>query len=268
MPDWLIPLALALVAFLALIKALSKVLPFVLGPIAVRRVNTVLATPEVTRVPSDQALPDPAKSFFDQTTAQLEKQGCRRHALVAVRTAPEGPHSYAILVSHPQSRVLGMAAALPRAGADWLMYVEFSSEFADGSTITSNNSPIVSPFQPRENSETLCFPWIEAPEKLLRLHQVRVSQAGRGAPVVPGAGQEIAYVREAIEKPVRAQADFGYYRLDEATGLYRLTWAGAFRMTWLSLEPFKGRLEKRMREQTTACLARIKNAASGGTRLA
>lgn len=254
MPEWILPVATTLLALLVVLKAV----PFVLGPLLIKKTTTVLAAPEVKRA---DALPDTVEAYFTRVEAALAQHGLRRLCTVEVRTAPGGAVSYAAMFVQPERRILGMAAALSQPRQDHLTYMEFSSELADGSILTTNNSAIVSPYKASPTTETLQFDWIADAGALYKVHRARLSSARKGAPRLPEPGGELDFVREAIERPVRAQAEFGYFTLDGAT--YKLTWKGACRMTWLSLSPLKEKRSARMKARALACLKGLKAEKAG-----
>lgn len=253
MPDWILTVAATLLGVLIIVKGY----PFVLGPVLIKATSLVLAAPEVEAIKPDAA-PEEATTYFAQVDAALAKHGLRRLVTVAVRTAPNGPTSYAAMYLQAETRIVGLAAALPRPRQPMLTYTEFSSELADGTILTTNNSPIVSPYKPGPTAETLSFEWVHDPGAIYRVHRGRLAKAGKGAPKVPAAGTEVAFIQEAIEKPVHTQASFGFLTLDGAKGLYKCTWRGACRMTWLSLSPFKERREAAMKERALACMKGLK----------
>jgi hypothetical protein len=117
-------------------------------------------------------------------------------------------------------------------------YVEFSTRFADGLTLETNTNR-VPPLTP-DNPETQVFrfPKIKEPQALYRLHLQLIQKhaAGQRGQDEP-KGQELQRMVNVIENYGPRHAKIGYMALTGDGHTYRLTWKGAFLMTWRGLWP-------------------------------
>jgi hypothetical protein len=133
----------------------------------------------------------------------------------------------------------------------------FQTTFADGiELITANNQTL--PLLPgREGLLTASFPDVHDPGRLLALHRKRVDRRGaiaiRTLPAPDGG--LTAFLHDFASKEWSRYVEMGYYRLDEASDVYRLTWKGACLMTWKQLWPV-GAIRRALRRWRAARMIR------------
>ena len=226
-------------SFVVMVAALVAGGPFVLGPPLIKHALKPLLTPEWA---SDDARGAPAEVMAYLLTAegQLARAGFRRAGLYRVRTELAGTQAWVMLLRGPDGCSLAYAAALPRDGG-FERYVELGTQFEDGTALTVGNARLIGPFRQRPGSLTVQVPWVQDGAALWTIHQAfaRRQAAGRRAQPVP-RGDEIATFVAAIQRTVEHQRACGYVQPAGDGVCYRLTWRGACRFTWLTIQPIAG----------------------------
>jgi hypothetical protein len=117
-------------------------------------------------------------------------------------------------------------------------YFEFSTRFSNELTIETNTNR-VPPLTP-DNPEirVFRFPKIKEAQALYQLHLQLIQKhaAGQWAQGEP-KGQELERLVNVVENYGPRHAKIGYMVLARNAHTYRLTWKGAFLMTWHGLWP-------------------------------
>jgi hypothetical protein len=116
-------------------------------------------------------------------------------------------------------------------------YVEFSTEFADGSEVNTHNSRFPGMFSPLPEKEIYRMREIKDPYTLYKIHQYLLRKRPRAASILPSTGEEIDDFCRSAEKSLTRQVDMGYYYLDSTSQKYRPTLKGAFIQTWKLVWP-------------------------------
>jgi hypothetical protein len=117
----------------------------------------------------------------------------------------------------------------------------FRTEFADGTALVTGNTRIATVLPPRLFREgSMSFPWVDDPEFLYEIHAASVVHYASDAIPIPTAIEDpIEFLNASHRRELARFVEAGYYRLDEASRRYRLTWKGAFVMSWKLLWPIK-----------------------------
>jgi len=117
----------------------------------------------------------------------------------------------------------------------------FTTEFADGTKLTTSNSKVVSLFpRVRTREGTMSFPRIRDPRKLYEIHQASVARFGGAVKRLMAAVEDAAeFLRQGIRVETAKLAETGYYYIDEKYDVYRPTWKGAILMTSKLVWPVK-----------------------------
>jgi hypothetical protein len=133
----------------------------------------------------------------------------------------------------------------------------FQTTFADGIELITANNQTLPHLPSREGMLVATFPDVHDPVRLLALHRKRVDRRGaiaiRTLPVLDGG--LTAYLRDFASKELSRQVEMGYYRLDEASDVYRPTWKGACLITWKQLWPV-GAIRRALRRWRAARMIR------------
>ena len=254
--------ALTCLGVLALLVVSLPLLPWVLGPILIRR--TCRLSPEVAFQPFDPDDPEtPAvvRESIAETGRALAGEGFtpRAHLL----TENESPHGLAFLTlfENRPARVLARLLTL-YAGRGKAMkrrtLLAVSTEFTDGTEIATNNSRTLSNSPPCPWRTILNLPDVQDARELYRLHTEAVADlAPRSEACAPVEGDPAAYQRAYTNRERARFVECGYLYLDPEAECYRATWKGAVLMAWKLLWPVsairRARLRRRAEELLRAC---------------
>jgi hypothetical protein len=109
----------------------------------------------------------------------------------------------------------------------------FLTEFADGTKVTTNNNNFPSYFPPpRPPYHVFAFPQVRNPGRLYEVHQAVVGRFDEGSLRRDPIGDDpAAYLKRSQQREFARYLACGYQYLDEAKGVQRPTWKGAFMAT-------------------------------------
>jgi hypothetical protein len=133
----------------------------------------------------------------------------------------------------------------------------YTTEFADDTRLLTSNNQTLSPLpRIRIRKGSMSFPYIDDPNRLYAIHQAALALFARDAVRVENVIEDPAeFLARAHQKDVARFAECGFYYLDPARNVYRLTWRGAILMSWKALWPFK-RIRELLRRAQAARLLR------------
>jgi hypothetical protein len=117
----------------------------------------------------------------------------------------------------------------------------FLTEFADGTTVATNNNKFPSYLPPpRPPVHAFAFPQVRVPARLYEVHQAVVGQFDEGSVRRDPIGDDpAAYFKRSQQREFARFLACGYQYLDEAKGVQRPTWKGAFMATVKLIWPVK-----------------------------
>ncbi len=117
----------------------------------------------------------------------------------------------------------------------------FRTEFADETNVTTSNNNFPSHYPPpRPPVHVFAFPQVRDPERLYKVHQTVVVQFEEGSPRRDPIGDDPdAYLKRLQQREHARFRACGYQYLDEAKGVQRLTWKGAFMATLKMIWPVR-----------------------------
>jgi hypothetical protein len=109
----------------------------------------------------------------------------------------------------------------------------FRTEFADGTNVTTSNNNFPSHYPPpKAPDHAFAFPQVRDPGRLYEVHQAVVGQLDKGSPRRDPIGDDPdAYLKRGQQREHTRFIACGYKYLDDAKGVLRLTWKGAFMAT-------------------------------------
>ena len=145
-------------------------------------------------------------------------------------------------------------------GTDQLqtMHLEFSTDFVDGSEVSTNNNTQAGVFARVPQKQVLKFPSVREPRMLYRVHGEMIRKFGQASKAaLPAAGEEAAALSQGMVTEYEQQCKAGLLYLDHRTGTYRPTWKGAFLMTWRQLFPLKQLEQARAQHTARAILTSL-----------
>jgi hypothetical protein len=117
----------------------------------------------------------------------------------------------------------------------------FRTEFADGTNVTTSNNNFPTHFPPPGPPEhVFTFPQVQDPGRLYEVHQAVVGQFDAGSLRRDPIGDDPdAYLERSQQREHARFIACGYHYLDEAEGVQRLTWKGAFMGTLKLIWPVR-----------------------------
>jgi hypothetical protein len=124
------------------------------------------------------------------------------------------------LVSH----MLGEIPPVTRVAVN---YVEFFTDFEDGSEINTINSKQPGGFVQVPKKKILRLPHITEPKQLYAVHRALLAQRPATNKRLPPAGEEVSDLIATMERDLAREASFGRLRLDDSGLWYRPTFKGA-----------------------------------------
>ncbi len=130
--------------------------------------------------------------------------------------------------------------------------VGFTTRFVDGSEYVTSNNPLSGLYPVPGFRKGLAFPGVDDPARLLALHRRGLAEAGEFSSRLEATGGDpLADLRDLMAREQAQQVASGYSRLDEASGLYRLTLKGAYLIAVKQLWPW-GPIRRAIRRRRVA----------------
>ena len=117
-------------------------------------------------------------------------------------------------------------------------YLEFSTEFASGLRLETNNNSVLPLTPDPKTSRIFRFSEIQDPRELYRLHRQLIEKHVAGAWAKPEVkGQEISRWVQIMDNYGPRHVELGYMKPARESGQYDLTWKGAALMAWKGMFP-------------------------------
>jgi hypothetical protein len=223
------------------------------GPLLVKQQQAINARAPIVPIAIER-MPEEVYALFGESAAEFQSLGFE---LIAYFTQPGMVGNVTPYVALWTNRGAGQSACAtviythaPNLPVQTKRYLEFSTKMAEGMAVMTNNATSLGSFKKVRTSDSLYAAQVQDAQQLYRLHLYRESVLTQpGAPrFLPAPGHELESFREGSEYVIRRQVGTGYY-LDAGDGVYRMTFRGAFAMTWALLPPFKGLRAARERER-------------------
>lgn len=213
-------------------------IPVILGPVYIRFFYRMSSRVSVSRV-GDSEMPVAAVHYFDKCTPDLEGEGFSLVGNFILSGSIRGSIVYFRFFSNRGSSDSAMCAFIEDVTGGKrrvVPYVEFCTDYSDGSEIDTNNNKLPGAFKTVPEKRMFQYPNIRDIGHLYRLHVQRVSEfGGSRRKELPTAGHEEAYFRRSFLRDLDRQVEVGYFTYDSLSGDYRPTWRGAYGMVWATL---------------------------------
>ncbi|MDJ0975327.1 MAG: hypothetical protein QNJ98_12755 [Planctomycetota bacterium] len=222
---------------------LLMLLPYVLGPVLVRRQFRHRKEPEVVKVGLDD-MPREAQAYIAEAEEALIALGFEPVGRVRLNTVPNAVAWGSLLLHRTNRDLANIAAAGPVVGGDATVieqrHTEFMTQWKERELLT-NNCQQAQPFGPVRGQAVVSFMDMDDLELLYRIHRARVvAQDAETVSLMPVPGMELDVIADASRSFIEAQEQRGNVRLLDDGETYGLTWRAAFKATWKQLWPFQG----------------------------
>ena len=209
---------------------------YLLSPLLVRSTFRFSARCRPAKI-SLKDLPPVLAEVFRQRIPELESLGFELAGCFDCGCLASQTQSFVAYFCSRSSRDFANVSAVVSAKRT-TTYLEFSTSFSNGQILDTNNNGVLplSPANP-ENKVFRC-PQIRDARTLLRMHHLFIDKhASRFWPQLEPRGEEIQRLVRVIQNYGPRHARLGYMQLSGDGESYRLTWKGAFLMTWCALWP-------------------------------
>jgi len=215
---------------------------YLYAPLKVRRRQTISTSIEYTPVEVPD-LPTPVAGVFYQASPALA--GCGFRSLGTVSQGKPNSHqrAYVSLWSDGKTdsaQVIGITTPHPAGGVKTVTVVTFRTEFTDGTSIVTSNSPNVSCFPNDPTVDSVRCPDITDVMLLHRFHTARVlHDAGPRVPTLEHVTDPSTRLKYEHEQTYQRLIRVGYFKLNEKKQQYVPTYKGCYLTTYRLLPPWK-----------------------------
>jgi hypothetical protein len=256
--------------YLALALALFPLFTYVMAVCVVKAKSRSLKVEQkpVFVNPSANPFPTEIAEHFDRVQRELQAEGFEPVADYALPdTVPNGVGFARMFVNWSQQEVASATAVcLKRPVTGWQLRqaaFHFSTNFADGTGITTTNNAGPRMLPPPRAVQGFRFTTIHDVSRLRRIHQAIVNQFSQGRVKefvfeTRFSGDPLRYHVWTVERTYEDWQKRGYWHRDKRTGELRLTFKGCLVAALYLLPPIK-RLAARQRRQASARLLRQLN---------
>jgi hypothetical protein len=223
--NWLIYAAI-------IILCLQLFLQYFIAPIVIYFTNYQLAHPRFMPFEIEYAgrqLPD---SYYQQIDS-LKSLGFSPVAhLYSEGQVPNITLFLSLFINPYQKDRAILAQIKSKSGAGaFEHYIEFSTNFADGSELNTLNSQLPSTLSPLPEKEIYRLRKVKDPQALYKIHRHLLEKRPRAASILPPIGEEVNDLCQSMKQDLNRQVDMGNYYLDSTSQKYRPTLKGAFIQT-------------------------------------
>lgn len=231
--DWLLPL-LALICFLAL---------YVIAPLKIRKTQT--KDIDVHFIPAELTdLPGEVAPAFYVASNQLASCGFRSLGTVRQHLWNTGQNGFISLWVNEtlldSIQIIGICTPSHVGGWKVVTLVTFRSEFTDGTSIVTSNSPSASVFPPDRRLSSVRCPGVYDIALIHRFHRARVERdRGKRQATLDRASDPVSRLRMEHKETFERMIAAGYFAIDETGLQYVATYKGAYLMAYKLLPPFK-----------------------------
>ncbi len=245
--------------FLALIAVLF-VLAYVIAPLIAHRKFYACANPQIRRLQPDELEPGAAE-FFERMRAPLGRLGFEPSGDYEIPEMLEGQvMTLRAFVNREAQESAGLALLrqwVPGGQALTTKVLGFNTEYEDRRELGVSNTQ--EPVLYRRGSKTYeeALPGVWDVDSLYEVHRYLMQSVNPALKKwLPGPADELDALRHTLLKSLDTQVEAGAMTLDSHSQLYRVTWKGAFLLTWVQLWPIKPLYVWRMRRRATALMRR------------
>ncbi len=222
------------------------------------RPNLVLFQPGVTPLPAD------VDQYFHATSWALAQQGFEIVTGMFLPSQVENVIVALIFLVNRQEKDGAICVAMHNKAPGMMQtffHAEFVTRYRDGRVIQTNNAQSLSAFPVPPECTNSYLPSVLDPVQLYCVHRAVCRRQGGGQKILrldeQYGGDALRYMSDAMIEELDAATKAGYMRLVEGEGVYRPTVAGAIKMTYGELWPYKGVRLRWRRERERQLLAEL-----------
>jgi hypothetical protein len=248
-----------IVQWILLFAAVIAVYLYILAPLQVRAKLRWSTDPVFEPVrPGDARIPAEVRAFWSEAVPPLQAIGFTPTAcLTSLNLMPNSALYIALL----ENRATGDEAAAyvvitqaPSVPAKRAYNVEFSTEYADGSSICTNNSDELPTGYPAPWRTTARIPRLADADQLYQVHQALTARHGGSQRPLTPPGAHVEKTRASLLREYQAWIDAGCLYRDDQQHQLRQTLTGAYAATWGQLWPVSSIRRWRMSQRARRLL--------------
>ena len=117
-------------------------------------------------------------------------------------------------------------------------FIEFCTEFSDGTEVSTSNIGEPGPLKYRLNKIVNRIPNVNDPHLLYNVHKTILKQLSKNTDkLLPERGREEFYISNSINRGLNAQVENGYMYFDSKADVFRFTLKGAYLTLWRNIWP-------------------------------
>ncbi|HKG91556.1 MAG TPA: hypothetical protein VKA84_06690 [Gemmatimonadaceae bacterium] len=231
---------------LLVLVLLMLLAPYWLGPVLVRLTSKSSDAPQFE--PFDGSAdrePPPVTAHIARATGSLAGEGFRTAADLVLHGHMDNIVTRVRLFENPATDEAAIAAGVYTLAGElgaMTMLVEFSTEFRDGSSRMTGNSPRPGVYARRPDRTIERFPEMADAASLCRVHRALLRRHHAPRSVAPSRYRTAPArgLAEGMVREMEGQVAAGYLWKDAAARAYRPTLKGAVLMCWKLLPPAAG----------------------------
>jgi hypothetical protein len=217
---------------------------YVYAPLKIRKRQTKDIDPVYEPIELPQ-LPADVANAFESAARTLAPCGFAARGHLRCRVFNTGQDSYVSIWVNPSTsdsaQIIGVRTPSPLTGGVKIVcLVTFRSEYEDGTSIVTTNSPSSGCFPRDRRVSGVRCPGVWDLALLYRFHRARVErERGSRSVTLERVQDPISRMRFEYEDTYQRLIQAGYYSLDAARRCYVPTFKGAYLMAYRLLPPFK-----------------------------
>ncbi len=233
-------------------------LMYVLGPLRLLRTHQVKRGGAVDPLTAAdfEALPPESQRWIAEGESALEQLGFEHPTRMRSDTTASTTSAFSLLEHRDHSSLASVSVTRGEQGRT-AQAIIFRSETADGTVVATATNRVRRRFPHRPGFDTMVFPDVVDPKKLLALHRFRVRERTGGNPprAITTAPDPIAYQTREMADTFEYWVRIGYYRPAAGDTLH-LTPLGAVCLVWRAKFPWAQISDRRDARARQLLLAR------------
>ena len=219
---------------------LNVFIRFIWAPIKVHGSQTLALKPPSQPVDVSKLSPE-MREFIRSITDRLREVGFENLGLFGHTGAVPGVKSAEAILVNRSTQDIAVVIVTQSGSTRGLVYA-IRTDFSDGSRISTGVNPGIGIWPQNPTDFAQGFPFVEDPMQLYEAHHCLLDRHGlkvRPRRPAPTLNQAADYQKWDWDRNLCWPLKLRYYWIDEPAQLCRMTWKGAFLMTWRLVTPIK-----------------------------
>jgi hypothetical protein len=212
---------------------------WILVPIGIHRTQTQAIQPDQEYATPEHITPE-MREMLQTLLPQFRAEGFTAAANFHHRNAVPGIRAIQMLLVNRATNDVAVILAVWSSSGRSLSFA-IRSIFEDQTSVATGVSRVVGIYPKDPDARSASFPWVKDAHTLCEIHRRRLAgfQCADRLRCAPAPGEELSFVNMEWTRSSERIVRTGYRYADPSTGVYRLTWKGAFLVTWKESSPIK-----------------------------